>query len=251
MDEPLLRCRCAFRCGGRLDVPSTVTASLWMGCGASTRRPRQPPDLEPERAPPPESPSKVDETAAAADQGDQLPSPRPKAAGPGDGATVQDDWDDWDEEEADEATAEEAEVSAVRVVQPSGAVACAKGGGSALLCGSALDSAVNARLSCTSCGYRVLRLPHSRWAPDVDYYWMRNFCPDGRMPGRWDEDLAKLCAKLVADDEAAAYACGCSWQSVVGEKELGGAGGTPAMPHGGARLENCEAQLLNWVVSYS
>ncbi len=112
-------------------VPTTVTASLWMGCGASTRRPRQPPDLEPERAPPPESPSKIDETAAAADQGDQLPSPRPKAAGPGDGATVQDDWDDWDEEEADEATAEEAEVSAVRVVQPSGAVACAKGGGSA------------------------------------------------------------------------------------------------------------------------
>ena len=103
MDEPLLRCRCAFRCGGRLDVPSTVTASLWMGCGASTRRPRQPPDLEPERAPPPESPSKVDETAAAADQGDQLPSPR---LGLGTEPRCRsDDWDDWDEEEADEATA--------------------------------------------------------------------------------------------------------------------------------------------------
>ena len=48
----------------------------------------------------------------------------------------------------------------------------------------------------------------------ADYYWFRNHTPDSRMPQSTAEDLAKLTTKLVPDPPSAAYACGCSWQSV-------------------------------------
>lgn len=110
---------------------------------------------------------------------------------------------------------------------------------------------MNAALHCTSCGVgTVLRFPGFRWGHGIDYYHVRNHCPDSRMPERTEADLAKLRTKLVPDAACAAFACGCSWQSIVGVKDLLDAVlGTPAGDEGGARLE--ADQMLRWSVPNS
>ena len=79
--------------------------------------------------------------------------------------------------------------------------------------------------------------------------------PDERMPLKLQEDLGKLARWLRPADSAnggAAYACGCSWQSLVGREAKpieGEAGeGVLAAPHGGARLGEAEPRL-KWVVA--
>ena len=82
----------------------------------------------------------------------------------------------------------------------------------------------------------------------MDYFMLRNYAPDARMPERMQEDLAKLCTALEPDAVAAAYACGCSWQTVVDAKGINSGSATPALPQGGARLPSDE-QVLWWKVS--
>merc|ERR1719453_2732139 len=103
---------------------------------------------------------------------------------------------------------------------------------------------LNAALRCTSCGTgTVWRFPNSRWdASRVDYYHFRNFAPDSRMPERTQDDLVKLCKYLTADEAAAAFACGCSWQTISDTKLLLH-GVSKAAPHGGARLEDDQVLL--------
>ena len=150
------------------------------------------------------------------------------------------DWDDWDDDADGEAPA-----SSQDVIQPSHYSGVAASG--LHLVGKNAEENLNVQLYCTSCGAgKVWRFPASRWDNTIDYYHVRNFAPDARMPERTHEDLVKLCTKLVRQENAAAYACGCSWQTVVDEKLLTPAVGTPAAPHGGARLEG--QQLLHWGV---
>ena len=155
-------------------------------------------------------------------------------------AAADDDWDDWD-------TDNEATGSLVgdpsRIVQPS------QFGGNRMgdvltLSGSAGEEALNVVLACSNCGHPCLRYPQSRWESSVDYYHLRNFAPDARMPERMQDDLAKLCTKLVHDHAAAAYACGCSWLTVVDDKQIAW-GQTLATPQGGARLPS-DDQVLWW-----
>lgn len=76
--------------------------------------------------------------------------------------------------------------------------------------------------------------------------------PDERMPLKLQEDLGKLARWLQPADSAsggAAYACGCSWQSLVGrEVKLIEGEGVLAAPHGGARLGEADPRL-KWVVA--
>ena len=170
-------------------------------------------------------------------------------AEPADSATPQreDDWDDWDDgDENDEngGDARNQPGDASTVVQPS-KHACAEVGGSLILCSGASDEQLSVSLKCSSCGHPVLRFPASRWAKSIDYFHLRNFAPDARMPERMQEDLAKLCPKLERDEATAAYACGCSWQTITDDKAIDASGSTPAVPHGGARLPEDE-QVLCW-----
>ena len=81
--------------------------------------------------------------------------------------------------------------------------------------------------------------------------------PDERMPLKLQEDLGKLARWLQPADSAsggAAYACGCSWQSLRGRdtKPIEGEGdrgeGVLAAPHGGARLGEAEPRI-KWVAA--
>ena len=156
------------------------------------------------------------------------PAPEPPVA-----ARTTADWDSWDDDEPEP----EQPIEPARIVQPS-AMAAIRESGAVRLGGSAMEDALNAELHCSSCGTgKVWRFPRSRWDAGTDYYHVRNFAPDSRMPARLQADLAKLCVRLVADESAAAYACGCSWQTIDDTKTLDPLGGTAAAPHGGARLE--------------
>eukprot|EP00753_Platysulcus_tardus_P012719 PLAT3526.7.p1 GENE.PLAT3526.7~~PLAT3526.7.p1 ORF type:complete len:300 (-),score=89.87 PLAT3526.7:148-1047(-) len=86
-------------------------------------------------------------------------------------------------------------------------------GGSAAslgLCTSRFRSKACDNLLCTNCEFRVIRLPGRRWAPSVDYLFLRNAVPDEY----------KLSSKLLDSAEHAAYACQCSWRSVEGGTEV-------------------------------
>ena len=121
-------------------------------------------------------------------------------------------------------------------------------GNAVSLVGESGADELNVSLRCSSCGTgTVWRFPRARWDRAIDYYHCRNFAPDSRMPERTQADLAKLCARLLPDDSAAAYVCGCSWQTVT-ESKLLTPHGTPAAPHGGARLEGEDVDLLRWDV---
>jgi len=103
--------------------------------------------------------------------------------------------------------------------------------------GAASNGSLDTVIACKQCGYTVVRFAGCRWSDETDYYWMRNYAPDARMPSKMQQDVEKLTSMLREDPASAAYACGCSWQSVVEFKPLDGVVGTPAAPHGGAGLE--------------
>ena len=107
-------------------------------------------------------------------------------------------------------------------------------------------------LRCTSCGQPVHRFAGCRWDEEARLLragWMRLHTPDARMPDKLQEDLRKLAHQLRPDGATAAYACGCSWQSVAAPKPIEGeaGGGALASPEGGARLGEAEP-TLRWVV---
>ena len=154
---------------------------------------------------------------------------------------------DWDAESDEEGRRDHDNASKFRIVQPS-RYAAARIGDALVLLGTPAEGELNVALTCSHCGQPALRFPGSRWSSTVDYFHFRNYSPDHRMPERMQEDLSKLCQKLEADETAAAFACGCSWQSITGEKDIGSGklGSTPAAPHGGVRLPSDDAQVLGW-----
>jgi len=83
-----------------------------------------------------------------------------------------------------------------------------------------------AELTCTSCGFDVLRFSGCKWSSRADYMHFRNF--NGH-----SLNLEKLRGRLVVSPDHAAYACQCAWQSVKSLKELDQWGSDPS-PEGGA-----------------
>ncbi len=84
-----------------------------------------------------------------------------------------------------------------------------------------------AALSCSSCGFDVVRFRGCRWSATADYMHFRNF--NGH-----SLNVPRLTEKLVVDPDAAAYACQCSWQSVVKRKDLNQWGTDPGSEGGAA-----------------
>ena len=155
---------------------------------------------------------------------------------------------DWDAESVEEGGCSMAVSDPSKVVQPS-RYAAARNNDALVLLGRAASEAaeLNVALICSHCGQPALRFPASRWAETVDYFHFRNYAPDSRMPERKQDDLLKLCTKLEPDETAAAYACGCSWQTIRDEKDIGTSGrtgSTLAAPHGGAPGDG--DQILRW-----
>ena len=68
------------------------------------------------------------------------------------------------------------------------------------------------------------------WCDDVDYFHVRNYTPDPRMPARFEEDAKKLATKLRPDEAAAALACSCQADDPRRGKAVG-----PDLPRGAAR----------------
>ena len=148
-------------------------------------------------------------------------------------------WDDWDE--PDEVPSTNAPSI---MIQPSKFAGILEDG-KLSIAGASGEESLNVALTCSHCGHPCVRFPRSRWTPKIDYYHFRNYAPDARMPGRIQEDLVKLCSALEPDNSAAAYACGCSWQTVAGVKSISSNHGerTSALPHGGARLSSDDQEL--------
>ena len=228
-----------------------------MGCGVSV--PAPPPqeraaDAEPSEMNDPAgatsayTPTSAPAAAAKGESSGTSALAAGKAAAAAAAASAEDHgWDDWDDEE-DGATL--GMQSSPTIVQPSKYAAVLSEDGTLTLGGSAYESTLNAALRCTCCGTgTVWRFPKSRWdASKVDYYHFRNYAPDSRMPERTQEDLAKLCKFLNDDEVAAAYACGCSWQTISDAKVLLN-GVSKAPPNGGARFDDDQALL--WVADAS
>lgn len=61
------------------------------------------------------------------------------------------------------------------------------------------------KLRCTSCDFSVVILNDYEWQKDCDYLFFRNNIPD----------FEKLKSKLTRKRGCCAYACQCSWRSVV------------------------------------
>ncbi|KAK3744457.1 hypothetical protein QZH41_012876, partial [Actinostola sp. cb2023] len=61
------------------------------------------------------------------------------------------------------------------------------------------------QLRCTSCDFKVVTFDNFQWQADCDYLFFRNNVPDFR----------KLKAKLIPKRGVRAYACQCTWRSVV------------------------------------
>ena len=154
-------------------------------------------------------------------------------------------WDDWDAEDDDDAE-EDTEAAAVARSHSHVSASDLSGfrgeSGGDCIGGACFEASMTVR--CTHCGYDVIRFSGYRWDESTDYYWVRNYAPDPRMPHRREEDIAKLSARLVRDATSAAMCCGCSWQSLSGQKPLDAAA-TRAAPHGGSRQET--DPLLKWV----
>lgn len=66
------------------------------------------------------------------------------------------------------------------------------------------------KLRCTSCDFSVVILDDYEWQPDCDYLFFRNNIPD----------FDKLRSKLRKKRGCCAYACQCSWKSIVQLTEL-------------------------------
>jgi len=73
-----------------------------------------------------------------------------------------------------------------------------------------------ARLRCTACDFTVARVEGARWAPETSYLFLRL-----NMTNPQDSctippcDAVKLGPMLIAAPSACAYACQCSWRTVV------------------------------------
>ena len=205
-----------------------------MGCGASS----VPPPLE--DAPPAKAePSAVaDEAPTIAEAHSTPPAAAPEptgaaaapAAAP---APAEDPRADWDDSDDDDAPA--AEIPPAPLPTGWSGVRNAQG----KLC---IDSTYGElRLICTRCSFLVLRFAGYAWCDDVDYFHVRNYTPDPRMPARFEEDAKKLATKLRPDEAAAALACSCSWQTIRDEaKPLGRT--CLAAPHGGTG----QGETLAW-----
>ena len=205
-----------------------------MGCGASS----VPPPLE--DAPPAKAePSAVaDEAPTIAEAHSTPPAAAPEptgaaaapAAAP---APAEDPRADWDDSDDDDAPA--AEIPPAPLPTGWSGVRNAQG----KLC---IDSTYGElRLICTRCSFLVLRFAGYAWCDDVDYFHVRNYTPDPRMPARFEEDAKKLATRLIPDEEAAALACSCSWQTIRAEaKPLGRT--CLAAPHGGTG----QGETLAW-----
>ncbi|XP_011617163.1 cilia- and flagella-associated protein 418 isoform X1 [Takifugu rubripes] len=66
------------------------------------------------------------------------------------------------------------------------------------------------QLRCTSCDFRVLMFDDCEWDSSCDYLFLRNNTPDGH----------KLRARLNRRRGVRAYACQCSWFSVLEPTDL-------------------------------
>ncbi|KAL4617145.1 hypothetical protein GN956_G22222 [Arapaima gigas] len=79
--------------------------------------------------------------------------------------------------------------------------------GTSVACGVGTGASQRAcdRLRCTSCDFRVATFDDCEWDPSCDYLFFRNNMPGGE----------KLQAKLRRRRGARAYACQCSWRSVL------------------------------------
>ena len=223
-----------------------------MGCGANSK-PHAPDYLHtPSAAPAAQSNQDVVHTSA------KPPPPPPPTAtaepspAPSGGATEPaptDEWDEWDDED-DGPTRSAPPPTSGPTLQPSEHAAFRAATDGVLCIGGHGGPSMEVGLRCTSCGQRVHRFAQHRWNESADYYTFRNFSPDERMPERQQEDLAKLAAWLQPDADAAAYACGCTWQTVREGKPIEAEGGVPAAPHGGARLGEA-SPLLKWTLTPS
>ena len=92
---------------------------------------------------------------------------------------------------------------------------------------------VTQSIQCVKCDFQVLRFKRSRWTPDVDYLFFRNYMPNTK----------KMSAKLLYSESHAAYACQCTWQSVDSEVLL--SRGTSASTRGGT----ANGSDVQWVPS--
>ena len=102
--------------------------------------------------------------------------------------------------------------------------------GGALAIGGAADDGSLPALSCSSCGFSVLRFRNCRWSSSGgnDYMHFRNY--NGH-----SLNLPKLTAELRRCPRGgAAYACQCSWQSVTQRKPLDALGTDPGTEGGAA-----------------
>ena len=201
-----------------------------MGCGASSVPP--PPQRLRRRR---RSPSAVvDEAPTIAEAHSTPPAAAPEptgaaaapAAAPAPAEDLRADWDDSD----DDAPAAETPPAPL----PTGWSGVRNAQGK--LC---IDSTYGElRLICTRCSFLVLRFAGYAWRDDVDYFHVRTTL-DPRMPARFEEDAKKLATKLTPDEEAAALACSCTWQTISAEaKPLG----RSAVPHGGTG----QGETLAW-----
>lgn len=68
------------------------------------------------------------------------------------------------------------------------------------------------QVRCTKCDFRVATFPNQAWSPDVDYMFFRNNYPTE----------AKLAQQLrpAQGDGAWAYACQCSWTTVIAAQQI-------------------------------
>jgi len=173
----------------------------------------------------------------------KLPASQP-ANSPAKSSTAGGDWEDWDDEDYEVETP-----SAPVQVAPTKFAGVASDRGMQIG-GAEVEEKLNSALKCTSCGYIVIRFPGVRWHRNADYYWFRNHTPDSRMPLTMEDDMNKLTTKLVLDPACAAYACGCSWQSVAAPMAIVKSGTPPQEPGGGARLEAGDMLLWGAKTSY-
>eukprot|EP00965_Chrysotila_dentata_P163906 5411154-Pleurochrysis_carterae.AAC.1 len=121
------------------------------------------------------------------------------------------EWDDWDDEHNASLSDADDNASCFSLniefcSETAAAFLCMEG--KLYIGGSQHTDAMCIRLRCALCGFDVLRFPHAKWARNMDYYHLRNYAPDHRMPGKRESDLVKLAGKLRRDAKAAAYACG-------------------------------------------
>ena len=87
-------------------------------------------------------------------------------------------------------------------------------------------------LSCTSCGFAVLRFRGAAWSSRADYMWFRNYNGHSLNVPRLTEMLVR--PRGSGGGEGAAYACQCSWQSIGRSRKELSPWGTDPLPEGGA-----------------